>query len=680
VRIYREVLPIALAVAAFSFVAGAQKFQEPTREELQMTSDPKAPGAPAVFLYREESTDNRGHYVSSYARIKVLTELGKEWATVQIPYVPGVSAPPIIEGRTIHADGTVIPLAGKGADLLAYRTNKAHVKETVFNLPSVEVGSILEYKWTIPLTGGQVSGVVSSEEGTVASELASSTPRWDVQREIFVHKEHFYFNPFSSMESTTGGNDFTYFMDGENVKYLLYTQNLPPGVQVAKSPKDDYSLDIQDVPAIQHASHAPPEAGLSYRVTFYRSPYLSADVYWENEVKRWSKRLDQFAGQTDALKQAADQITAGAATPDAKARKLYDAVQAVENTDFTRTKSAAERERLHLKKELKKAQDVWSEKSGSGNDLAALYLALARSAGLDAYGVQVADRSRRIFDPNLLSMDQFDSLLVVVRIDGKEIFLDPGEKLCPFGQLHWTHSLAGGLAEIAKAPIFTPANLSKDAITAHSADLKIDEQGAVGGTVKALLNGPEALRWRQLSLTADEDEVRKQFNESLRQILPQGVSGEVDHFEGLDSGAGSLSAAIKVSGPLGTVTEKRIVLPAFFFSASNTTQFVTEANRTVPVDMHYAQQVIDDVIYHLPTGFSVESAPQPAQMPWPEHAVLVTKTTSGPGVIDVKHIFARIFVLMDAKQYPELRAYYQKVAASDQQQLVLAHDSTPAGE
>jgi hypothetical protein len=317
---------------------------------------------------------------------------------VQILYVPGVSAPPIIEGCTIHADGTIIPLAGKGADLLAFRTDKAHVKERVFNLPSVEVGSILEYEWTIPLTGGQVSGVVSSEEGTVASELASSIPQWQVQREGFVHKERFYFNPFSSLETVTGGDAITSFVDGEIAKYLLYTQNLPAGVQVAKSPKNDYSLDVQDMPAIQRASCAPPEAGLAYHVAFFHSPYIRADTYWENEVKRWSKRLDQFAAQTDAVKQAVDQVTVGSATPDAKARKLYDAVQALENTDFTRTKSQAEGERLHLKKELKKAQDVWSEKSGSGNDLAALFLALARAADLDAYGVQVADRNRRIFE------------------------------------------------------------------------------------------------------------------------------------------------------------------------------------------------------------------------------------------------------------------------------------------
>ena len=122
------------------------------------------------------------------------------------------------------------------------------------NLPRVEVDSILEYKWSIPLTGGQVSGVVSWEGGTVASELASSIPHWQVQREIFVHKERFYFNPFTSLETVTGGDAITSFVDGEIAKYLLYTHYLPDGVQVAKSPKNDYSLDIQDVPAIQRAS------------------------------------------------------------------------------------------------------------------------------------------------------------------------------------------------------------------------------------------------------------------------------------------------------------------------------------------------------------------------------------------------------------------------------------------
>jgi len=75
----------------------------------------------------------------------------------------------------------------------------------------------------------------------------------------------------------------------------------------------------------------------------------------------------------------------------------------------------------------------------------------------------------------------------------------------------------------------------------------------------------------------------------------------------------------------------------------------------------------------------VQSAPPPAQLPWPEHAALVIKTQTSPGTIDIKHIFARAFVLLDPKEYPALRDYYQKVAASDQQPVVLTSESASSG-
>jgi hypothetical protein len=304
---------------------------------------------------------------------------------------------------------------------------------------------------------------------------------------------------------------------------------------------------------------------------------------------------------------------------------------------------------------------------------------LARAAGLNVDGFQVANRDRRIFDPNLFSLRQLGDYLVVLHIDGKDIYLDPGEKLCPFGQLNWKHTLAGGIQENAKAPVYTPPNTTKDAITAHIADLIVDTQGGITGTVKIQMNGPAALHWRQLNLTSDPEEVRKQLNESLRYLLPQGVTGEVDKIQGLETAEGFLSVSAKVTGLLGSSTGKRLLLPGFFFSTGAHQQFVAEEKRTSAVDLHYAEQVIDDAVYHLPAGFTVESAPQPAQLSWPEHATLVVKTTPGTGSIEIKHIFARGFVLLDAKEYPALRDYYQKIAANDQQQLVLVKAASAAG-
>ena len=57
-----------------------------------------------------------------------------------------------IEGRTIHPDGKIIPFTGKPYEKLIERTQgyqgyKAMSK--VFTMPDVEVGSILEYRYTL---------------------------------------------------------------------------------------------------------------------------------------------------------------------------------------------------------------------------------------------------------------------------------------------------------------------------------------------------------------------------------------------------------------------------------------------------------------------------------------------------------------------------------------------------
>ena len=688
----------ALTGLAFlsTLTASAQKFQEPTREELQMTSDPKAPaGAPAVYLDREIRNDNQSHFISEYARIKVLSDAGKEWATVEVPYRPagvdgalrhlheviaGSGGKPIIEARTIHADGTVIPLIGKPEDLLVASSRGGQTNVVTFSLPSVEVGSILEYRWTIPLVGnGHYDLALDANAGRVSSELASSIPTWNLQTRLFAHREYFYFNPFANLERSDMGNRFVYYADGEIAHYLLYTAHLPQGAQVGKSPKGDYTLEVKDVPPIPRETNTPPESSFLYHVYFYYTPYYDAQLFWSNEQARWSKRIDQFAAQTDSIKAAASQMTEGATTPDAKARKIYDAVQALDNTEFSRDKSEEERQRLGLKRELKKAQDVLAEKSGTANEIAALYLALVRAAGLEAYGVQVADRRRRTFDPNMLSLGQLDALVVYLRIDGKDVFLDPGQKFCPYGQLHWHHMLAGGLQQNIQGPIFTPPNLSKDGIVAHSADLTLDEHGLVTGSVKVLMNGPEALRWRQLNLTSDASEVQAQFIESMKQLLPQGTSPAFDRFEGMETPSTNLLAVVKVSGQLASPTGKRLLVPAYFFSTGAHHQFVDEPLRTIPVDLHYTEQVIDDVIFHLPAGYTVESTPQPTQLPWPQHGALVTKSTSAPGVVDIKHIYARTFVLLDAKEYPALREFYQKIATTDHEQLVLSPAAAASG-
>ena len=95
--------------------------------------------------------------------------------------------------------------------------------------------------------------------------------------------------------------------------------------------------------------------------------------------------------------------------------------------------------------------------------------------------------------------------------------------------------------------------------------------------------------------------------------------------------------------------------------------------------MHYGEQVKDQADYHLPPGLTVEGAPQDAKIPWANHAALVTKAVPGTGEITIARQLSRAFTFVKADEYKDLHDFYQKVAAADQQQLVLTRAQAAKG-
>ena len=102
-----------LSLSILPSTALAADWQQPTPDELKMTSEPAAPNADAVYLYREETTDDKLHVESVYVRIKILRDEGKKYGDVEIIGSSNYIGITDIQGRTIHSDGTVIPFTGK---------------------------------------------------------------------------------------------------------------------------------------------------------------------------------------------------------------------------------------------------------------------------------------------------------------------------------------------------------------------------------------------------------------------------------------------------------------------------------------------------------------------------------------------------------------------------------------
>ncbi|HEY1805352.1 MAG TPA: DUF3857 domain-containing protein [Terracidiphilus sp.] len=655
----------ALLIAAVSPVMICAQFQQPTDEELKMTADPKAPGAAAVYLDIQEVENDPLHYESFYMRIKVLTEKGKELATIELPYLKGNWKVGQIKGRTIHADGTIIPLTVKPEDLMIAKNGDLQANKKVFALPSAEVGSILEYYYEIHYDDDQFS-----------------SPWWTIQQSYFVHKAHYQFTPFKAfMPRGTPGTDTSMVLEdrrGRAATALIWWPRLPAGVTVKTSVNGSYSVDVTDVPPIPDEDWMPPIGSMLENVRFYYSFTNNGNEFWAGESKYWSKDVDRFAEPSPAIHDAVNGLISPTDSDLDKAKKLYEAVQALDNTDYSRKKSASEMKELKIK-EVKNAKDTWAQKSGSSEDIAMLYLAMLRAAGLQAYAIKVVDRDRALFDPTFLDFDQLDTTLVALMTGGKEIVLDPGEKMCPFQTVNWRHSDAGGVSQSAQGITYsiTPPQLYKDNVTQRLGDVFVDAQGGVTGRINIVMNGQAALHWRQRSLREDDTELKKEFDhEELEGQMPDGVEAHVDHFLSMDDPYTNLMAVVNLKGSLGTATAKRMILPGFFYETRSRVPFVKEEIRQVGVDMHYARRVTDEITYHLPDGATVEGAPEDANIPWPSHALLVAKSAGQPGQITIAQTLSIGFTFAKPDEYQDLRAFYQKVAGADEEQLVLAINRT----
>ena len=87
---------------------------------------------------------------------------------------------------------------------------------------------------------------------------------------------------------------------------------------------------------------------------------------------------------------------------------------------------------------------------------------------------------------------------------------------------------------MARPPLQRPAVPYTVVELSRVADLNIDSSGSVKGTARFVLTGQEAPVLASACTRNDESEVKKQFNESIRADLPDGVQADFDHFLGLD--------------------------------------------------------------------------------------------------------------------------------------------------
>jgi hypothetical protein len=347
-------------------------------------------------------------------------------------------------------------------------------------------------------------------------------------------------------------------------------------------------------------------------------------------------------------------------------------VQQLRNTSYEVRKSDEEKKRDD-EKDLSSVEEVWKRGYGDSMQLTWLYLALARAAGLEAYGVMVSDRGNFFLDPKVMDSSKLDANAVLLRLKGQDVFCDPGAAFAPFGLLPWIETGVMGLRLDKDGGSWISTTLPDSTVsrTERKANLKLSaETGALEGKRTVTYTGLEALRRRREERNEDEEARKKFLEDEVKGSIP--VASELELVSQPDWKSSTLPMIVefnlKVPGWAMTAG-RRMLLPAGLFTSTEKHLF-EHAKRTNQIYSQYPNAKLDDISIELPEGWSATSLPPVASRDITALA-FASKAESDKGTLHLSRKLSSEFLLLETKYYPALQNFYRMVRTSDEQQVVL---------
>ena len=535
------VIFLAVAMLFCARISKGDEWLPVTPEELKMTSEPKAPGAPAIILYRQvdrDDSDAQRPHEYNYVRTKIFTEEGRKYADVEIPVLKQQWDIHAIKARTIRPDGSIVNFDGKVYEKEIVKARGIKYLAKTFTLSDVQPGSIIEYHYMIDFAEGYVFN-----------------SHWVLSEDLFSKSARFTLKPY-----------------GQWALQWSWPNGLP---ERAKPPVEEHAsihMEAQDIPAFLVEDDMPPEGAMKFIVDFIYSEggfEKEADKFWKKQGKRMDDAAEGFVNKRKAMEQALEQIVSAGDSPEAKLQKIYAKTQSIRNTSYELEKTEQEQKRAK-EKEINNAEEVWRRGYGDGYQITWLFLGLARAAGFDASPVRISTRDDHFFKNSLMNARDLNTNVVLVKVNGKDLYFDPGSAFTPYGLLPWPETGTSGLKldKDGGSWVTTPNPESSASQVIRKADLSLTSEGSLEGKLAVTFTGLEAL-WRRVEERNEDEAHRKKVLEDyVKEIIPVGIDVELTNKPDWTSSAPMLVAeySLKVPGWV-SGAGKRALLPVGLFSA-----------------------------------------------------------------------------------------------------------------
>ena len=650
-------LIISILFASLSAQEISLKYGDVTRDELSFSVYPQDSSANAVVLYEDISTNYKYtgedfKLISVYKRkIKILKSEGVEVANVSIPYYLTTNLTDrgekisSIEAFSYNLENGKVKKEKMGKDLVFDERVNERWKQIKFSIPSVKVGSVIEYKYVHE------------------SNLYHTIPDWVIQKSIPVMNSHYEViipKYFIFNIETLGFQKI-------DVKETTKTQNYSVntlGMSSATVPTVCRVLNftVKDVPAIKDEPYVWCTSDFVSRISFELQgtdfgQYKPIAKNWK-EIEELLDKDSDFGDKLRMDNPYRDEVWDIIRMDIGEAQKIQKIFSFVKAKIKWNGKFAFYGN---------KVKDAIKDGVGSNADINFVLLCAFRDAGIKAFPVLLSRRDMGRLPYSFPSLSKLNTFIIgILTNQGNSVYLDGSTNGANLNILNPT--LLVDRAREYGAPAgrewvdLTGIGTNKVDVLIEAS---VEGEGLVKGKCSAAYRGQMAYDYAKGYYDAKDTADYKEKKQA-------DLGGDIVQLEikGLDSLSTGVQESLTFSKKVLT-NDDYIYLPSMLFPHITKNPF-TQSERLLPIEFSYPYQCRIICYWDIPEGFQVEELPEPVRIVLADNSCRCTYSISQKGDrINIVYQFVLDRILFSQMEYPDLKKIWETLCAKNTEQIVL---------
>ena len=578
-------LLLFISSLSYSQMSKSAKMGQTTLKELEMKIYDKDSSAVAVVLYEQGNTymnPSKDYNLSTdyYYRIKILKKEGFEKGIIRIPYYYKESIDDI-KAITYNLNGN--SFQKKELSKKDIFKNKETDKWTTlsFTLPNIKVGSVIEYSYTY------------------TTPYFQRLEDWYFQSDIPKIK--------SEYESAIIGN---YFYNVSLRGFYKLDKNKPsiikrclkiPGLSQASCTV--LSLGMNHIPAFKEEGYMTSKKNFISRVTFELRSFTNTNGGVSKYTSTWKatdrkfKSGDYFGSElrkSNFFKKNLPQELIAKENPLEKAKGIYYFIQ----NHYTNNGKSFSYRKINTKKSF-------NNKVGTIADINISLLNALKAANFDVKIALLSTRNNGLPVKLYPVISEFNYVIVFLKIENKEYFLDATNKRLTFGLTPFS-TLNGDVRvmDFKKGSFWkkiTPTIASNEKVNLN---VSITNDGEIKGMLRVINAGYNAYNLKsELSTLSEESYLEKYESDNNLEVNDYKVKG-------LENDSNQITQTFNFNFETSTDGfQDKIYLNPFFHEKAQINPFKLK-ERLYPANFGYKRSYMYRASISLPKNYTIGKLPE----------------------------------------------------------------------